>query len=167
MTCLFQTRALASMTLAYSQLANTQQTCLTLSVQRPKLIKQRPLMFGTCAQQASRCGTFLQQHGRTQLLLCHALPLACFDQQCALQGTVVYHSMLPLAVNGMQAACDAMRHTAITAVASMMRRACTSAQQVSVAERVGDSWLHGNPRVAKISFTELGRMLTRSGINTG
>ena len=54
-------------------------------------------MFDTCAQQASRCGTFLQQHGRTQLLLCHAFPLACFDQQCALQGTVVYHIMLPLA----------------------------------------------------------------------
>ena len=94
MTCLFQTQALASMTLAYSQLANIQQTRLTLSVQRSKLIKQRPWMFGTCAQQASRCGTFLQQHSRMQLLLCHAFPLACFDQQCALQGMVVY---LPLA----------------------------------------------------------------------
>ena len=49
MTCPFQTRALASMTLAYSQLANTQQTRPTLSVQRPKLIKQRPPKFGTCA----------------------------------------------------------------------------------------------------------------------
>ena len=58
-------------------------------------------------------------------------------------------------------------HAANTAVASMMGRACTSAQQVSVAERVCDSWMHGNPRVAKISCMELGRMLTCSGINTG
>ena len=66
-----------------------------------------------------------------------------------------------------QAARDAIQHTANTAVASILRRACTTAQQVSVAERVCDSWMHGNPRVAKISCMELGRMLTRSGINTG